>query len=184
MAVPESARLVRIELEGELSAAEGTLLVRGDERPFALAGDWAGGGALVGSEPLVVAEADEDPFELLDRQPLVEGAGPGDAQQAGAVGGGWFGYLGYNLGARLERVPPPPPRHVKLPDFALAFYDHLLRLDADGRWWFEALWTDAARRGAARPARPAAQRGSARESASGRCGSARSSRRRRAARVT
>jgi para-aminobenzoate synthetase/4-amino-4-deoxychorismate lyase len=59
-----------------------------------------------------------------------------------AVGGGWFGYLGYNLGARLERVPPPPPRHVPLPDFALAFYDHLLRLDARGRWWFEALWSD------------------------------------------
>jgi para-aminobenzoate synthetase / 4-amino-4-deoxychorismate lyase len=74
MTVPESARLVRIELEGELSAAEGTLIVRGDERPFALAGDWAGGGALVGSEPLVVAGAHEDPFELLDRQPLVEGA--------------------------------------------------------------------------------------------------------------
>ena len=142
MAVPESARLVRIELEGELSAAEGTLLVRGDDRPFALAGDWAGGGALVGSEPLVVAEADEDPFELLDRQPLVEGAEQAGAETDGAVGGGWFGYLGYNLGARLERVPPPPPRHVKLPDFALAFYDHLLRLDADGRWWFEALWTD------------------------------------------
>jgi para-aminobenzoate synthetase/4-amino-4-deoxychorismate lyase len=141
MTVPESARLVRIELEGELTAAEGTLLVRGDARPFALAGDWAGGGALVGSEPLVVAEADEDPFGLLDRQPLVEGAEPGDAQDG--VGGGWFGYLGYNLGARLERVPPPPPRHVKLPDFSLAFYDHLLHLDADGRWWFEALWTDA-----------------------------------------
>ena len=141
MTVPESARLVRIELDGELSAAEGTLLVRGDERPFALAGDWAGGGALVGSEPLVVAETDEDPFELLDRQPLVGGADSGAAQDA--VGGGWFGYLGYSLGARLERVPPPPPRHVKLPDFALAFYDHLLHLDADGRWWFEALWTDA-----------------------------------------
>jgi para-aminobenzoate synthetase/4-amino-4-deoxychorismate lyase len=141
MTVPESARLLRIELEGELSATEGTLLVRGDEQPFALAGDWAGGGALVGSEPLVVAEAGEDPFELLDRQPVVAGADPDAAQDA--VGGGWFGYLGYSLGARLERVPPPPPRHVKLPDFALAFYDHLLHLDADGRWWFEALWTDA-----------------------------------------
>jgi para-aminobenzoate synthetase / 4-amino-4-deoxychorismate lyase len=137
VAVPESARLVRIQLEGELSAAEGTLLVRGDERPFALAGDWAGGGAVVGSEPLVVAGPGEDPFELLDRQPRVGHEG-GDA-----VGGGWFGYLGYNLGARLERVPPPPPRHVKLPDFALAFYDHVLHLDAHGRWWFEALWTDA-----------------------------------------
>jgi para-aminobenzoate synthetase / 4-amino-4-deoxychorismate lyase len=142
VALPESARLVRIQLEGELSAAEGTLLVRGDERPFALAGDWAGGGAVVGSEPLVVAGPEEDPFELLDRQPRVERDGA-DAGADGAVGGGWFGYLGYNLGARLERVPPPPPRHVKLPDFALAFYDHVLHLDADGQWWFEALWTDA-----------------------------------------
>ena len=139
MAVPERARLVRIELDGDLSAAEGCLLVRGDERPFGLAGDWAGGGALVGSEPLVVAGEDEDPFELLDRQPLVEDA----TEQSGDVGGGWFGFLGYNLGARLERVPPPPPRHVPLPDFTLAFYDHVLRLDPDGRWWFEALWTDA-----------------------------------------
>jgi para-aminobenzoate synthetase / 4-amino-4-deoxychorismate lyase len=138
MAVPDRARLVRIELEGDLSAAEGCLLVRGDERPFGLAGDWAGGGALVGSEPLLVAGEDEDPFELLDRQPLVEDA----ADKGGAVGGGWFGFLGYNLGARLERVPPPPPRHVPLPDFTLAFYDHVLRLDPQGRWWFEALWTD------------------------------------------
>ena len=138
MAVPERARLVRIELEGELSAAEGCLLVRGDERPFALAGDWAGGGALVGSEPLVVAAAGRGPV----RAARPAAGGGGRRGRSGAVGGGWFGYLGYNLGARLERVPPPPPRHVPLPDFTLAFYDHLLRLDADGRWWFEALWTD------------------------------------------
>jgi para-aminobenzoate synthetase/4-amino-4-deoxychorismate lyase len=139
MRIPQAARLVRIELEGELPGAEGCLLVRGDEHPFGLAGDWAGGGALVGSEPLVVAAADEDPFALLDRQPVVTGA---DEAPGGAVGGGWFGFLGYNLGARLERVPPPPPRPVPLPEFALAFYDHLLRLDADGRWWFEAIWSD------------------------------------------
>ncbi|HEY1594986.1 MAG TPA: hypothetical protein VGF74_06305, partial [Thermoleophilaceae bacterium] len=30
---------------------------------------------------------------------------------------------------------------MPLPDAALAFYDHVLRLDADGQWWFEALWT-------------------------------------------
>ena len=119
--------------------------MRGDAHPFALAGDWAGGGALVGSEPIVVAGPDEDPFDLLDHQPSAEALVPtegSDLRGADAVGGGWFGYLGYNLGARLERVPPPPPRHVPLPDFALAFYDHLLRLDADGRWWFEALWSD------------------------------------------
>ena len=146
MRVPDTARLVTIELEGTLSAAEGALLVRGDAHPFTLAGDWAGGGALVGSEPLVVAEPHDDPFALLDQQPTM-GVRPLESpplkgSDPEAVGGGWFGYLGYNLGARLERVPPPPPRHVPLPDFALAFYDHLLRLDANGRWWFEALWTD------------------------------------------
>jgi para-aminobenzoate synthetase/4-amino-4-deoxychorismate lyase len=25
----------------------------------------------------------------------------------------------------------------------MAYYDHLLRLDSDGRWWFEALWTES-----------------------------------------
>jgi para-aminobenzoate synthetase / 4-amino-4-deoxychorismate lyase len=148
MRVPETARLVRIPLEGTLAAAEGALLVRGDDHPFALAGDWAGGGALVGSEPLVIADAEDDPFELLDRQPVVvtEDGDPlarpaGEEASGEGVGGGWFGYLGYNLGARLERIPPPPPRRVPLPDFALAFYDHLLRMDAHGRWWFEALWS-------------------------------------------
>src|SRR5918995_1042434 len=135
MSVPARARLVRIELEGKASAAEGALLVRGDAHPFALAGDWADGGAIVGSEPVAVAEPEEDPFDLLDVQPDIDPGGEG-------VGGGWFGYLGYNLGARLEPVPPPPPRHVPLPDFALAFYDHVLRLDSDGRWWFEALWSE------------------------------------------
>jgi para-aminobenzoate synthetase / 4-amino-4-deoxychorismate lyase len=134
--VPPRARLVRVPLEGGPKAADGALLVRDDSRPFALAGDWAGGSALVGSEPLAVASDDDDPFALLDRQPEVDG----DHEEA--VGGGWFGYLGYSLGATLEPVPPPPPRPVPLPRFALAFYDHLLRLDASGRWWFEALWSD------------------------------------------
>jgi para-aminobenzoate synthetase/4-amino-4-deoxychorismate lyase len=152
--IPATARLVRIELDGTIGPAEGALLVRGDAHPFALAGAWAGGGALVGSEPIAVADPAEDPFELLDRQPALQGVRPLESPPLKgsdplsrsdlglAVGGGWFGYLGYNLGARLERVPPPPPRHVPLPDFALAFYDHLLRLDARGRWWFEALWSD------------------------------------------
>jgi para-aminobenzoate synthetase/4-amino-4-deoxychorismate lyase len=111
--------------------------LRGDDRPFALIGEWAGGGALLGSEPLSVAGPEEDPFELLDRQPEVDGS------VEGAVGGGWFGYLGYSLGARVERLPPPPPRPHALPAFSLAFYDHVLRRDADGRWWFEALWESA-----------------------------------------
>ncbi|MEA2301134.1 MAG: para-aminobenzoate synthetase / 4-amino-4-deoxychorismate lyase, partial [Solirubrobacteraceae bacterium] len=84
-----------------------------------------------------LAAPDEDPFALLDDQPPV---GPAPV---GTVGGGWFGFLGYGLVRRLEPVgaSPPPPR--RLPDSALAFYDHLLHADPDGRWWFEALWTPA-----------------------------------------
>ncbi len=60
------------------------------------------------------------------------------------VGGGWFGWLGYGLGARIERLPPPPPRPVALPAAHLAFYDHVLRQDAEGSWWFESLTGDDA----------------------------------------
>jgi para-aminobenzoate synthetase / 4-amino-4-deoxychorismate lyase len=137
VAVPGSARLVTVPLEGELGAAESALIVRGDARPFALAGSWAGGGAIVGSEPLCSGRPGDDPFELVTRQPDMSGAAGGEA-----VGGGWFGWLGYGLGARLEPVPPAPPRPVAQPPFALAFYDHVLRLDPEGQWWFEALWSD------------------------------------------
>jgi anthranilate/para-aminobenzoate synthase component I/branched-subunit amino acid aminotransferase/4-amino-4-deoxychorismate lyase len=125
----------------ELALAPGdalrALAAAGEPWPFALTGDWAGGGAIVGARPLRVAGPDEDPFALLDEQPAVEAAHVPQEM----VGGGWFGWLGYGLGARVERLAPPPPRPVPLPPFQLAFYDHLLRRDPHGRWWFEALAT-------------------------------------------
>jgi para-aminobenzoate synthetase/4-amino-4-deoxychorismate lyase len=136
-ATMSAATVVRTPLTWTLAPERAALLVRDDARPFALIGRWAGGGALIGAEPVRVAREDDDPFELLDEQPDVSGA----AGTAGAVAGGWFGYLGYQLGPRLEPVGAGPPRAARLPAFELAFYDHLLRLDAQGRWWFEALWT-------------------------------------------
>jgi para-aminobenzoate synthetase/4-amino-4-deoxychorismate lyase len=119
-------------------AGREVLLVREDEQPFALVGEWSGGGALVGSEPVEVAPPDADPFAVLADVGVMDGPPPA----AGFVGGGWVGYLGFGLGRRLEAShPPPPPRRERLPAFALARYDHVLRLDAEGRWWFEALWT-------------------------------------------
>ncbi|MDQ3619766.1 MAG: aminodeoxychorismate synthase component I [Actinomycetota bacterium] len=109
---------------------------RHDPWPFALIGTWAGGGSVIGSAPLRVAHADDDPFEVLNQLPTVEG--PVD----GTVGGGWVGYLGFQLGGRVERLPSPPPRRVPLPEFSLAFYDHVLHYDHDSDiWWFEALWS-------------------------------------------
>ena len=76
----------------------------------------------------------------LDEQPVPN---PTQAHPV-AVGGGWVGYLGYGLGRRLEPVSAGAPTPTPLPDFALAFYDHVLRRDPDGQWWFEALWNDDA----------------------------------------
>jgi para-aminobenzoate synthetase/4-amino-4-deoxychorismate lyase len=154
----QAVRLERVPLDGcELDPYDALALLRGRSRPFALVGEWAGGGAVLGCDPLRVASAPgADPFGVLDEQPSVAGAGAGGGGPeaaagggglrtaagdagAGAFGGGWVGYLGYSLGARVERLPPPPPRPRPLPPFALAFYDHVLRLDGDGRWWFEAL---------------------------------------------
>jgi para-aminobenzoate synthetase/4-amino-4-deoxychorismate lyase len=58
------------------------------------------------------------------------------------VGGGWFGWLGYGLGALVEDLPERPPRPHPLPDAHLAFYDHVLRMDVEGRWFFESLEDD------------------------------------------
>jgi para-aminobenzoate synthetase / 4-amino-4-deoxychorismate lyase len=103
-----------------------------------LTGVWAGGGTIIASEPLRVADPGDDPFRLFDDLPDVTAD---VAQAAGAVGGGWFGWLGYRLAANVEQVPLAQTRPVPLPDFHLAYYDHVLHRDAYGFWWFEALAT-------------------------------------------
>jgi para-aminobenzoate synthetase / 4-amino-4-deoxychorismate lyase len=132
----KKSRLRRVALRSGLTPTEVVRSFRSDARPVALVGRWAGGGAIVASEPLSVADPCDDPFEALSRLPVVEGA------TEGAVGGGWFGYLGYQLGSLIERLPSPPPRPEPIPHFGLAFYDHVLRYESESKqWWFEALWT-------------------------------------------
>ncbi len=136
MGVAARTGLVRVSLGRGLSVAEVVRAVREDVRPFALVGRWAGSRAIVGSGPVEVVEGPD----VLDV--LGEGGG-GDGL---GVGGGWFGYLGFGLGAAIERLPPPPPRPVPMPVASLGFYDHVLRLDDAGEWWFEALTHAAATR--------------------------------------
>ena len=123
----------RVPLESRLAPDEAVAWLRGDRRPVALVGEWLGGLAILGSEPVRVAAPGDDPFALMDAQP---GLAPGGV----AVGGGWIGWLGYGLGARIERLPPSPPGPVVRPAFSLAFYDHVVVHDG-GRWWFEGLWS-------------------------------------------
>ncbi|MDP9134504.1 MAG: chorismate-binding protein [Actinomycetota bacterium] len=138
-AAPAEVRAVRVLLPGSVDAADAALLTAGDRRPFALVGRWAGARALVGGEPIDVCDPDADPFALLDSQLRVTGD-----VSCGFVGGGWVGALPYRLAARVERIDAFPAGDGSAPPFppALAFYDHLLRCDAGGRWWFEALWSD------------------------------------------
>lgn len=135
-----AVRLLREQLAADCTPEAALRALADEPWPFALTGQWAGGGALVGSSPLRLAQPHEDPFALLDEQPQVAEA---QAVPAGTVGGGWFGWLGHGLGAKVERLSPRPPRPAPLPAFQLAYYDHLLRRDGDGRWWFEALASDA-----------------------------------------
>jgi para-aminobenzoate synthetase/4-amino-4-deoxychorismate lyase len=140
--VSEHATLIREPLQCSWSAADAVRAIAGEQLPFALTGAWAGGGAVVGFDPLEVVRPGDlcggDPFAVFDRLPRVDGA---DAAPETTVGGGWFGWLGYRLTAAVERVPLTATRPVPMPELHLAYYDNVLRLDPHGRWWFEALAT-------------------------------------------
>jgi para-aminobenzoate synthetase component 1 len=95
--------------------------------PAALCGDWFSSRAVIAPSVSLspvrnVAEA----FAIPTRLPLVRDAAPG------AVGGGWIGYLGYDL-------TDPSGRSGDLPPAAWGWVDRVLRLDEHGSWWFEAL---------------------------------------------
>ncbi|MBJ7596720.1 aminodeoxychorismate synthase component I [Candidatus Nephthysia bennettiae] len=134
---PADACFGRRPLAIQLTPFEVGAAVAGDERPVVLVGSWAGGGAVVASQPLIRLPSGGDPFDALAEVPVIAGA------DGVGVGGGWFGYLGYQLGRRLERVAPPSGEVPPGSDFDLAFYDSVLRYDAAARsWWFECLWTE------------------------------------------
>lgn len=133
--------VLRVPLQARHGVAEVLRQASSDPRPFALSGRWAGGGALVGSAPLVVLDEPADPFAVLDRQPALSPLAVSQLGE-GAVGGGWVGYLGYGLGALVEQLPKSLPRRHQVPLSVLCFYDHLLHYDnQSGQWWFEALWS-------------------------------------------
>src|SRR5258706_16380058 len=81
---------IRLPLESDMSPGDVLRALRDDAMPFALTGRWAGGGAVLGSEPVRVATGSG----VLDHLAQEEVPGP-----AGFVGGGWVGYYGFGLGA-------------------------------------------------------------------------------------
>ncbi|MER7010771.1 aminodeoxychorismate synthase component I [Saccharopolyspora sp. NPDC000359] len=99
---------------------------RGLPPPAALTGDWFGGSAVLAPSVRIDATPPERAFSTVDTATAHAEPGP--------VGGGWIGYLGYGL--------TDPGRHARprrLPTAAWGWADHVLRRDAGGQWWFEAL---------------------------------------------
>ncbi|QGG94518.1 aminodeoxychorismate synthase component I [Actinomarinicola tropica] len=136
-----TSTVVRAPISSTLSPVEALRTLRADRHPVALHGRWfdAPGVAVLASEPVRVTEGPggPDPFDALDAP------GPAIApDQGAAIGGGWFGYLGYRAGRLVERLPDGPHRPHPLPDWWLGWYDHVLRHDPRSGWWFEALWTE------------------------------------------
>ncbi|WP_243635527.1 chorismate-binding protein [Kocuria tytonicola] len=111
----------------------------------ALFGDWLHGDAVIGLRPTRVLEPGEDPFAALGA--TEDAPVPRTTGGAARFGGGWIGYLGYQLARRLEALPPAPARSGGLPEHHLAHYDHVLVHDAAAdRWYCESLpGTDPAR---------------------------------------
>ena len=66
---------------------------------------------------------------------------------------GWIGYVGYEVGRHVEKLPGRAVRDTLLPDLRLAFYDALLVYDAlDRRWTLVRLEFDQEPDGAGRAA--------------------------------
>jgi para-aminobenzoate synthetase/4-amino-4-deoxychorismate lyase len=136
--------VLRVPLDCSLTAPDAARRLAGQDRPFALIGAWAGGGAVLGCAPAAVAGPDDDPFAVLEEGARLAPGGDGPPALGGDaappfVGGGWVGALGYELRQRIEPGHPSPFDAAPPPPFVLARYDHVLRLDPAGRWWFEAL---------------------------------------------
>ncbi|OZM73511.1 aminodeoxychorismate synthase component I [Amycolatopsis antarctica] len=128
-------RLMRRSLRSGVDAGEA--LLRLGERscdlglapPAALCGEWFGSRAVLAPALAAVPVGADEALAMFTGLPEVAGAVPG------AVGGGWFGYLSYDLTDPSGRAGP-------LPVAVRGWTDHVLRLDSGGRWWFEALVAD------------------------------------------
>ena len=74
------------------------------------------------------------------------GAVRAEPLRGSAYGPGWIGYIGYEVGRHIERLPARAPRDTSLPDMRLAFYDSILLYDAlKSRWSLVSLEFDGPR---------------------------------------
>ncbi len=111
------------------------------------------------ADPILVLDApseEPDPFAAARAALRRLASGPSVVvDEVGAVpppfAGGLVGFLGYELGHRLERLPPGPPDDQGLPLMRLALHDWAVGFDrATGRVWLAGRAVDGDREGLAR----------------------------------
>ncbi|OLT49288.1 aminodeoxychorismate synthase component I [Saccharomonospora sp. CUA-673] len=135
MRLQRTALTSRLPAERVLTALEHRARTLGLPPPAALTGDWFRSRAVLAPSVRLEPVTDLDTaLDLPDPTGRSEPTADTDAADtdAGAVGGGWFGYLSYDLA-------DPSGRAGLLPRAVWGWADHVLRLDAAGRWWFESL---------------------------------------------
>jgi len=128
MRLERTALTSRLRPDQVLTSLDRRAAALGLAPPAALTGDWFGSLAVLA--PSVRLEPVDNTAEALAVS--AGHADLSDGTPAGAVGGGWFGYLSYDL-------TDPSGRRGALPRAVWGWADHVLRLDATGRWWFESL---------------------------------------------
>ncbi|MDV6011473.1 aminodeoxychorismate synthase component I [Haloechinothrix sp. LS1_15] len=99
-------------------------------QPAALTGQWFGSRAVIApSVGITACPGVNGAFAIPGELPEITDR---SAAAPGAVGGGWFGYLSYDL-------TDPARKRAPLAPAGWGWADHVLRMDAEGAWWFEAL---------------------------------------------
>ena len=90
-------------------------------------------GVLTDRAGRVLAEGSADVWGVLD-EAMTPFCDPPRSADAGYVPG-WIGYVGYEVGRHVERLPERAVRDTHLPDLRMAFYDAVLVYDAIERCW-------------------------------------------------
>jgi len=93
-------------------------------------------GVLAGSRgEILAADSDEAIWQALDEAfGAVDVPNEPGNDEAGYLPG-WIGYVGYEVGRHVERLPGRAVRDTHLPDLRLGFYDALLVYDAILKRW-------------------------------------------------
>lgn len=98
-----------------------------------------------------------DPFTVLEQALAAHALPP--AEGPAPFSGGAVGFLGYELGRHLERLPPPKPAAPELPEMAMGLYDAVIAFDHAARRAFILSTGLPAPQGPARARRAVARAG-------------------------